>query len=207
MTDKYWKRFVRKTPQCCILHFPFSQWGSLWTSHHAAKPLMGEAFRATLIVKFIKLASKARLNYVGKWTEGRGGPVDSLNSAATFSLTQWRQNYTTMQGWPFNCIGYCKPDFYSHTDPCSHTKPFDYSETAQGSACAVFTVGSGPKFLCICLMQGNWPGVRWSHVGHGVHLPVPLLCFRKERGIARAQAGGAALDVPTWPRNAGSKLT
>lgn len=46
----------------------------------------------------------------------------------------------------------------------------------EGSACAVFTAGSSPKFLCVCLMQGNQPGARWSHMGHGMHLPGPLLC-------------------------------
>ena len=130
-----------------------------------------------LIVKFIKLQSKAKLNYVGGWTDGRGGPVDSLHSTATFSLTQWSQNYTAMQGWPFNYVDYRKPDFYLHTNPWSHTKTFVYSETAQGSACAVFTAGSGPKFLCICLMQGNQPGAHWSHMGHGMCLPGSLLCI------------------------------
>lgn len=45
-------------------------------------------------------------------------------------LIQWNQNYTALQAWPFNYVDYHKPDFHLHTDPCSHTKPFVYSETA-----------------------------------------------------------------------------
>jgi len=41
-----------------------------------------------LIVKFKKLLSKPKLNSLCNWTNGRGGPVDSLNSTAALSLTE-----------------------------------------------------------------------------------------------------------------------
>lgn len=83
---------------------------------------------------------------MGSWTDGRGGPVDPLNSSDSFAVTPWSQNSTAVQGWPFNYVDYPKSDFYLQTDPCSHTTTSVYSETAQGSAWAVFTAGSGLSF-------------------------------------------------------------